>query len=64
MKVSGKIVDGLVILFIIAIVFLVIFGIYKLATMAGIKPASKNHGEQCGLNIECKSNKCLFAKCL
>lgn len=40
------------------------YGIYKLMKAAGIKPASKKTGDQCALDVECISNKCIFGKCL
>lgn len=55
---------GMVILAFLLIVGLVIFGIYKLMKTAGIKQASKNSKEQCGLDIECKSNMCKFGMCI
>lgn len=55
---------GLFITVFLLCIGLIIFGIYKAMTAIGIKPASKNSKEQCGLDIECKSNMCRFGMCL
>jgi hypothetical protein len=49
---------------VMAIIGGIMYGLYKLMKKAGIKPASKKTGEQCGLDIECVSQKCKFAMCL
>ena len=60
----NKFIGLLIFLVIMAILGGVGYGIYRLVKALGIKPQSKNTGEQCSIDIECKSNKCLFAKCL
>ena len=55
---------GLLILGVFIVLGLILFGVYKLFSAAGVKPASKNTGEQCGVNLECVSQKCLFGKCI
>ena len=65
---SSEFMENLKIAFMILIFVLIIglfiYGIYKLATAAGVKPMSKNSKEQCGLDIECKSNMCRFGMCI
>lgn len=55
---------GLFITVFLLFIGLILFGIYKALKAVGIKPASKNSKEQCGLDIECKSNMCRFGMCL
>ena len=59
-----KLEVGLAVLLVLLIIGLIIFGVYKAMTAVGIKPASKNSKEQCGLDIECKSNMCRFGMCI
>jgi len=48
----------------VCVIGLIIYGISKFLKKVGIKPYSKKLGEQCGTNIECETNKCMFAKCV
>jgi hypothetical protein len=59
-----KLKIGFFITLFLLIIGLVILGIYKLVTAAGIKPRSKKSKESCGLDIECQSNMCRFGICI
>jgi flagellar biogenesis protein FliO len=54
----------LTVLFILALFGGIGYGIYKLMNKVGIKPASKKTGDQCAVNIECASSRCIVGKCL
>jgi hypothetical protein len=59
-----KLKVGFFIFLVLAIIGGILYGLYKLMSKVGIKPASKKTGDQCGLDIECVSQKCRFAMCL